>query len=125
MDRTHSINNESSAISTLRFFSQFICHRIPERTFQIKGNYFPICSRCTGLYIGAFSYFVFVYIFYVNYNIFLFLIAILLMIPTFLDGITQYFGLRESFNALRFLTGLIGGLGFGITIKAVKYLIFC
>lgn len=102
-----------------------ICHRLPERTFKIRGHYLPVCSRCTGLYIGAFSYFTFVYFYYVDYNFILCLIAILMMIPTFLDGITQYLGFRESWNTLRLLTGLIAGLGFGIFIKAIKSVIFC
>ncbi|WP_335645244.1 DUF2085 domain-containing protein [Methanobacterium subterraneum] len=67
----YSIKNESSAISTLRFFSQFTRHRIPERTFKIRGHYFPVCSRCTGVYMGAFSYFMYVYLFYVDYTLLL------------------------------------------------------
>ena len=121
MDEIHSIKNESSVISTIRFFSQFICHRIPERTFQIKEHYFPVCSRCTGFYIGAFSYFTFVYFVYVEYNIYLIFIAFLMVIPTIIDGFTQFLGLRESNNSLRLVTGLIGGLGLSICIKALKF----
>ena len=80
----------------------FICHRLPERTFKIKNHYFPVCSRCTGIYIGAFSYFIFVYFVYVQYNIAMILAAILMVLPTFSDGITQFFGFRESNNNLRF-----------------------
>ena len=47
----------------------FICHRLPERTFKIRDHYFPVCSRCTGIYIGAFSYYTFVYFVYVQYDI--------------------------------------------------------
>ena len=116
----------------------FICHRLPERTFKIRNHYFPVCSRCTGIYIGAFSYYIFVYFVYVQYNIavilaalenlrfsvpqtLLCLMAILMIIPTFLDGLTQFFGFRESNNTLRFLTGLIAGIGLGILVKSVKY----
>ena len=111
-------------LSTEEFkFSNLICHRIPERTFKIRGHYFPVCSRCTGLYIGSFSYFIYVYFYYVNYDFILVLIATFMMIPTFLDGITQYLGLRESWNFLRFSTGLIAGIGFGIAVKAMKTVI--
>ncbi len=96
------------------------CHRLPERTFKIGKWYFPVCSRCTGLYIGAFSYFVFVYFVYVQYTFKTLLFAIAMIIPTFLDGITQFIGLRESNNALRFTTGFVAGLGLGITIKILK-----
>ncbi|MBP2046531.1 putative membrane protein [Methanobacterium aggregans] len=98
-----------------------ICHRKPERTFKIRGHYFPVCSRCTGLYIGAFSYFIYAYFFYVEYSLSLIALAILMIIPTFTDGFTQLLGFRESNNILRFTTGLIGGLGLGILVKALKW----
>lgn len=123
MDAVHHKNNESSAISTLRFLSQFICHRIPERTFQIKGHYFPVCSRCTGIYLGAFSYFIYAFFFYIDYNFILILSGFLMVIPTTTDGLTQLFSSRESSNILRFATGLFAGIGFAILLKAFKWLI--
>lgn len=87
-----------------------LCHRIPERTFNIKGNYFPVCSRCTGLCIGSFSFFIFVY-YDIRFSLNLLIFSVLIMIPTFIDGYTQLIGLRESNNVLRFFTGLIGGVG--------------
>jgi uncharacterized membrane protein len=42
-----------------------------------------------------------------------------MMMPTFLDGITQLFGARESKNILRLSTGLIAGIGIGILFKAM------
>jgi uncharacterized membrane protein len=109
--------------SNLGMFTRFICHRIPERTFNIHGYYFPVCSRCTGFYISAFSYFIFVYFFYVQYTTALIILAIFMLIPTFIDGYTQLIGSRESNNILRLLTGLIGGVGLAIIIKAIKMLI--
>ena len=101
-----------------------ICHRLPDRTFNIRGHYFPVCARCTGFYIGAFSYFTYVYFFYVQYTIPLILIAFLMLIPTFIDGFTQLFNLRESNNILRLFTGLIGGIGLAVLVKTVKVMIF-
>jgi uncharacterized membrane protein len=121
-DEESNSNSESQGIN-LFTFTRFICHRIPERTFNIRGHYFPVCSRCTGFYIGAFSYFIFVYFFYVQYTISLILLAFLMMIPTFYDGLTQLNGSRESNNILRLLTGLMGGVGLAIMVKAVKWLI--
>lgn len=123
MDIIHSIKNESSVISTLRFFSQFICHRIPERTFKIRGYYFPVCSRCTGIYLGAFSYFIYAFFFYIDYNLFIILSALFMVTPTTIDGLTQLFSSRESSNILRFATGLFAGIGFAILLKAFKWLI--
>lgn len=30
-----------------------VCHQRPERSFQAAGHPFPVCARCTGLYLGA------------------------------------------------------------------------
>jgi len=114
---------KSPKIYSLTTLKQFICHRIPERTFNIRGHYFPVCSRCTGFYIGAFLYFTYVYFYYVEYTMTLIFIAFLMTIPTFIDGTTQLSGFRESNNTLRFFTGIIGGIGLAILVKAIKMLI--
>jgi uncharacterized membrane protein len=103
--------------------SNLICHRIPERTFNIHGIYFPVCARCTGFYLGAFSYFIYAYFFYIDYTLYLVSLGILMMIPTFLDGFTQLGGSRMSNNTLRLLTGLLGGVGLAIVVKAIKWVV--
>jgi uncharacterized membrane protein len=103
------------------FFTSFICHRIPERTFKIRKWYFPVCSRCTGIYLGSFSYFVFAYLVKVEYTILIIFIGFLMIIPTFIDGLTQFIGERKSTNNLRFFTGILGGLGIAILVKSFKY----
>src|SRR5689334_678725 len=30
-----------------------ICHQRPERSFFLAGHQFPVCARCTGLYLSA------------------------------------------------------------------------
>ena len=30
-----------------------ICHQIPERSFFWAGQQFPVCARCTGLYVSG------------------------------------------------------------------------
>ena len=47
------------------------------------------------------------------------------MIPTVIDGFTQFLGLRESNNNLRFVSGVIGGVGLIIFMKiAIKIFYF-
>ncbi len=46
-----------------------------------------------------------------------------MMIPAFLDGFTQLLGTRMSNNTLRLLTGLAGGVGLAILVKAIKWMI--
>ena len=101
-----------------------ICHRKPERSFFIKGHQFPVCARCTGFYISLTIYFIYTYYFFVNYNPLLLIFAIILLIPAGIDGLTQFLEHRTSNNTLRFITGLLGGLGLGILIKALKYFIY-
>lgn len=104
-------------------YSYLICHRIPERTFKIGDHYFPVCSRCTGAYIGMFSYFIFVYYVYVQYTIPIILMGTIMVLPMAFDGITQGLALRKSNNTLRFFTGLIGGIGLGILFKTLKWVL--
>ena len=30
-----------------------VCHRISSHSFQVDGQQFPLCARCTGMYLGA------------------------------------------------------------------------
>ena len=122
MENNKESGNKSET-AYLHVLTHFICHHIPERTFNIQGHYFPVCSRCTGFYIAAFSYFIFAYLFYVKYTSIIIIFAIFMIIPTIIDGFTQLFGLRESNNTLRFVTGLMGGVGLAILIKSIKMII--
>ncbi len=90
-------------------WTKLICHRLPERSLKFKGYYFPVCARCTGIYIGYILSFI---IFLICPDIKLTLLyGELLIIPMFMDGYTQLLGLRESNNKLRLITGLFGGMG--------------
>jgi len=44
---------------------------------------------------------------------------ILFNVPLAIDGITQLYGLRESTNEIRLLTGTLSGLSFGLVIAYV------
>lgn len=98
---------------------KYICHRKPERSFFIKNHQFPVCARCTGFYTGLAVYLIFNFFYPHNYNLNMLIISIILMIPTGVDGFTQYFGLRESTNKLRFITRFIGGIGLIIFMKTI------
>ena len=100
-------------------FTKYICHRISERSFFIKGHQFPVCARCTGFYAGLIVYLIFNCLYSHPYNLSMFFISMILMIPVAVDGVTQYFGSRESTNNLRFITGFIGGIGLIIFLKII------
>ena len=84
-----------------------LCHQKPERSFFWKGKQFPVCARCTGIYLGYLSFPLF------NFELIELSswICVLLFAPTIIDGLTQAFCKRESNNVLRLITGLIAGVG--------------
>jgi uncharacterized membrane protein len=96
---------------SLPFFS---CHRKPERSFSWSGKQFPVCARCTGFYLG-FLAFPFFYFGWWQINS---VVAVLLVLPTVADALTQASCKRESYNWLRFTTGLAAGAG--LTALAVN-----
>lgn len=83
------------------------CHRKPERSFFYRGKQFPVCARCTGIYIGYISIFVFA----VTLKPFPALWSLMLMIPLLVDGLTQAYSDRVSNNTLRLTTGILFGVG--------------
>ena len=99
--------------------SKYICHRKPERSFFIKDHQFPVCARCTGFYTGLATYLILNNFYTHSYDLNMLLISMVLMIPVAIDGLTQYFGPRESTNNLRFVTGFIGGIGLIIFLKII------
>ena len=100
-------------------FTKYICHRKPERSFFIKGHQFPVCARCTGFYTGLIVYLIFNSFYNHNYDFNTLFISMILMVPVAIDGLTQYFGPRESTNSIRFVTGFIGGIGLIIFLKII------
>ena len=99
--------------------TRYICHRIPERSFFIKGHQFPVCARCTGFYTGLIVYLI-LHVFYSHpYDFKMLFVSMILMVPVAIDGVTQYFGPRESTNTLRFATGFIGGIGLIMFLKII------
>ena len=91
-----------------------LCHRRPDRTLKFKGRYFPVCARCTGIYIGIlFLLFSSLFIEY-TYSFRLLLIAGVMMFPTAIDGTTQLLGFRESTNFIRSFTGFFAGIGYAM-----------
>ena len=92
-----------------------ICHQYPSRCFYLFGSNMGFCARCFSVYSTIFifsiiSVFVDIRSSLESKSI----IALSLCIPLLLDGITQYYGLRESNNFLRLFTGFSAGMGISI-----------
>lgn len=49
-----TVHGSDSAFSGLiRIVGARVCHRRPERSFHTAGVQWPVCARCSGLYLGA------------------------------------------------------------------------
>ena len=96
-----------------------LCHQKAERSFFVNGNQMPFCSRCTALWLGIVVGLGFMLLYKLQLNekfLFVILIGIL---PIAIDGLGQLFGLLESNNLVRFITGILAGGVCGIAIGVI------
>lgn len=105
----------TSGMTKINFVS---CHKLPERSFFFKGKQFPVCARCTGIYVGYFIFFPMFFFYSVNV-----IWCLLAIFPTVLDGLTQAYCNRESTNYLRFFTGIMAGFGLSGLCDFIGYTI--
>ena len=88
------------------------CHQRADRSFFYKGYQFPVCARCTGVFIG---YLLTLPVYFLVGFRFIqcFCFAGIML----LDWLIQYCKIKESTNLRRLITGMCGGFGvFGIEI---------
>lgn len=93
------------------------CHRIPERSFRIKGKPMPLCARCFAMLLG----YLFTPIALVLSMVVPIWIPIIMTIPLLVDGFTQKWGWRKSSNGVRFLTGILFGIGQSLFITTIVW----
>lgn len=91
------------------------CHQLAERSFFYHGKQFPVCARCTGVFIGEILGVALFKIAEISN-----LTAILFCLIMFVDWFVQYKFQRESNNLRRLVTGFVCGYAFGNFI--MKYL---
>lgn len=101
-----------------------VCHQIPSHSFSIGNSSFPLCARCTGLYLGAFIGLVILIPLGRKSGIPsrpVILLMLLFVIAWLVDGANSFFSdllnqviLYPPNNTLRLLTGF--GMGFSVAI---------
>jgi uncharacterized membrane protein len=109
------------------FFGHGICHQLPQRTFEAAGLYFPVCARDTGIHLGLALSVLAVYLLYRRQPRLPSALppgpcvaaAVALCLPMAADGVSEYVGLRETSNLIRYATGAGAGLGIGVLASAV------
>jgi uncharacterized membrane protein len=105
-----------------------VCHRITERSFVVNGRQFPLCARCTGMYLGVALTFVVMWLAGRSRHSDLPPLPILLVFIGFIgimgvDGLNSYSHffpntphLYEPRNWLRLLTGMGTGVAMGAVV---------
>ena len=84
------------------------CHQMPERSFFWRGYQFPVCARCTGVFLGQIAGMLTYALYQMPWrrsSFFLFLM--------FLDWFLQRMKLLPSTNPRRLITGLLCGYTLG------------
>lgn len=103
------------------FAGSIVCHQLPARSPHICGHQFPLCWRCTGIFVGTGLLFGWLMKTKQALSFWLCLpFAVLMPIDVF----TAMLGLREGQNELRFITGLLWGIfGTSVTLLIVARLL--
>lgn len=98
-----------------------LCHRMAERSFFLGGRQFHLCARCTGLLCGYILSPCLFFLWSFSSAVYLFPLFFLFLS---LDGFTQLFGLRESNNLLRFVTGFGFGLSMPLFLARILFFLY-
>ena len=97
------INNHLSHI-LLEIGRQSGCHQKPEKSLFLRGYQFPVCARCTGVFIGNIGAIIGYFIYIPYYPLLIAGCGFL-----FIDWWLQFLNILESTNIRRVITGTIGG----------------
>ncbi len=102
---------------------QFFCHQIPGRSLQYGGESFPLCFRCSGIYLGIFISHLTILLSgrfnKISPNRKTGLLLILLEIPLAVDGLGDSFNLWNSSGEVRMITGLLLGIFISLTLISI------
>ena len=94
-------------ISLMNFGAKMGCHQMPERSFFFKGYQFPVCARCTGVFVGEIISIIAIVLTFRIHIVY----AIALVVPLAIDGGVQYINVWKSNNIRRVITGILAGVG--------------
>lgn len=93
------------------------CHRIPERCLHFKGKPMLLCARCFAMLLG--------YLFTpiaLAFNMVVPLwVPIIMAVPLVMDGFAQKWKWRKSSNLVRFITGILFGVGQSLLISTMTW----
>jgi len=101
-----------------------VCHQIPQRTLLFGKIYMPVCSRCSGIYIGFLVSIIFLFLVFRKKEselppVYIIICAAVFILSMIIDGILSYFGVYSTNNAIRLITGYLFGAGTAIIIYPI------
>jgi len=97
------------------------CHQMHERSLFFRGYQFPVCARCTGLFIGQAAGLA-LFPLFLNSNIKpLLWCAVFSVVLLGIDGFFQLKGLWVSTNFRRLITGLL--CGFFVIVFLIRIIV--
>ncbi len=85
-----------------------VCNHRADRGIFIGGFCLPLCARCTGILLSALAGYAILFLGEMSQHPD---IGLLLLLPTVIDAILEYFYGRESTNTVRLITGILAGIG--------------
>jgi uncharacterized membrane protein len=118
-DNDDVIHTMSAPWNAMYSLGDRLCHQKADRSLFFNGNEMPFCARCTAIWLGIALGLGFMVLYSIELNE-KFLVAIILgLVPIGIDGVGQLFGLWESTNLVRFMTGLLAGGVCGVAIGVI------
>jgi uncharacterized membrane protein len=123
------INTPAGLLGKADAIAYAICHRIAARSFSIGDRQFPLCARCTGMYLGTLAGLLFQYKHEKRGGMPVLKIMILLgviLVGFGIDGVNSYLHLIPNApslytpeNWLRLVTGTALGIGIAAVLLPV------
>ena len=94
-------------LALMKFGAKMGCHQMHERSFFFKGYQFPVCARCTGVFVGEIISIIAIVLDFRIHIVY----ALALVVPLAVDGGVQYINVWKSNNIRRVITGILAGVG--------------
>lgn len=104
-------------------FGSGLCHQLPERTLGAGAYLFPVCARCSGIYVGFTVALIALLVWYRHdhrprrFSLAFAVAAVAALALMGWDGVSSYAGLRATSNLVRALTGV----AFGASLAVLAY----
>ncbi|NQV12879.1 MAG: DUF2085 domain-containing protein [Parcubacteria group bacterium] len=103
-----------------------VCHQLPWRTFHVHDQALPLCSRCTGIYLGMFLTFAFYFAWHwlrgrrptIPPTLPIIVISALFFIIMPFNAISPHFGV-PTHNIVRLITGILFGFSIPLFLLPV------